>query len=416
MEAFQRRCVDLRDGYAAYWKRTGRARAKKRCTAVNHACRRVRDDPIDLARFERMVLVGDMHGDFGVLTTAVVDLAELVRQRRSGRLEWCPQAPATLLVFIGDMCDRTRRTYASSAGEIEGEEEMMQDCINDLAYQQVKRGLPHHVVKVLGNHEFMQTQRHDCGVSKYHSEMSRTWFKDTTKGAPEDFPCDLPGARERYLSFSRGGRMGRKVACGDVRALLLAGDWLVCHGGWNVGVAERLAASGRTHLDFLRRLNRMARGTFHKRDCEPDPVEMLASESLWLDRCSSRTKDAAEVDRACEAVDRASALAAQAGFPPTLRYAVAHTVQTGNVGMQRPLRDAGGYYLSDAAQPLRPCGGADRCGINTICGAHPVWRCDVGQSRAFRNGAYDPATNVQVLVVTSRAEPEVRRCKYPLPQ
>ena len=119
---------------------------------------------------KNLYFVGDLHGDFGLLLSILIDLCKVVEWKppkdnnTKGSLKWIGKD--SFVIFCGDLCDRLRVNYTDVVntkidnikiqkgyGEIENEELkifMFINFINTLAKKEGGK-----LVKIVGNHEMM---------------------------------------------------------------------------------------------------------------------------------------------------------------------------------------------------------------------------------------------------------------------
>ena len=156
-----------------------------------------------LPKAERIIVVGDIHGDFKALRRALRRAGLINRERKwiGGR---------THLVQIGDLLDRGGRNASVTD---ERSERKILDFLFTLHAQAIAVNGNVHIL--LGNHELMNV----AGNFRYVSPMGMT---------------DFGGDRREILS---GGEMAQKLACHS-NSIVKIGSWLFSHAGVVPNLAE----------------------------------------------------------------------------------------------------------------------------------------------------------------------------------
>lgn len=116
-------------------------------------------------RPERIVVLGDTHGDFGLLMLLLKDCAKVVDQKGRWR-----NGNKTYVVLVGDTVDR-KRPGVPSGGEVPGEELFMHLYLNYL--QRESRAHGGRVLKLLGNHEEMNMMGDYTFATKMGKELRK---------------------------------------------------------------------------------------------------------------------------------------------------------------------------------------------------------------------------------------------------
>ena len=96
---------------------------------------------------DRIVVIGDVHGDFGLLLLLLKDCAKVIDSKG----KWLPNN-STYVMLLGDTLDR-QRPGLDSVGEVMGEELFIHLFLNNLQRQARTQG--GRMIKLLGNHEEM---------------------------------------------------------------------------------------------------------------------------------------------------------------------------------------------------------------------------------------------------------------------
>lgn len=160
------------------------------------------DPPSILPAVRRMVVIGDIHGDWDA-TIQGLETAGII----NSDLHWAAQPSSTHVIQIGDIVDRGGRGV--SIGD-EASERKIFDFLEKLHQeaQQVGGG----VYLIMGNHELMNVM----GDMRYNSPLSQNDFGGTVA--------------DRIDAFRPGGRMARQMAC-SMNVLMKIGSFLFVHGG-----------------------------------------------------------------------------------------------------------------------------------------------------------------------------------------
>lgn len=240
-------------------------------------------DPWLLPAAERVVAVGDLHGDLDA-TRAVLRLAGLIGPDDA----WT--GGAAVLVQTGDQLDRG-----------DGERAIV-DLLERLQKQAAAAG--GRVVVLNGNHELMNV----AGDLRYVTAGGFADFKSFGSLETDDprLASVPPGMRGRLVAFLPGGPYARILSRRPVIAQV--GDTLFAHGGV-------LPA----HVELgLARINREVSDWVAGRRPEP-PAYMRGDDSPVWSRHYSREPDAADCRLLAEVLDRTGAA----------RMVVGHTVQKG---------------------------------------------------------------------------------------
>jgi len=153
---------------------------------------------------ERVVAVGDLHGDFGA-TERVLALAGLTKDGH-----W--SGGKTILVQVGDVLDRGdgERAILELLERLEGE----------------ARRAGGDVIAMNGNHELMNA----AGDFRYVTPGGFEAFRGADEGRDAPLAASLPDAqRARAAAFAPGGSYARRLARHPTVAVV--GDTVFVHGG-----------------------------------------------------------------------------------------------------------------------------------------------------------------------------------------
>lgn len=184
----------------------------------------------------RVIVFGDLHGDFDALVVCLQHLAKVIEikivytnNKKETHYTWIGQD--TCVVILGDMLDRYRPDGTildennMTPGETPYEEDNIIDLLNFLNVQaHLVGGM---VLKILGNHELMNL-RHDFKYASPHAQQARY---GTTGMSRKDY-------------FRPGGEGAVKmISCGTV-PIAIIGDYIFVHGGVLPGIVRELQQQG----------------------------------------------------------------------------------------------------------------------------------------------------------------------------
>ena len=165
--------------------------------------------PTILPPVKRIVVIGDIHGDWDALVQSLTKAGVMDNLQCSSattpRLSW--SGGSTHVVQIGDIVDRGGRGV--TIGD-EASERRIFDLLDKLSQEAQSSGGGLHIL--LGNHELMNVM----GDLRYNSPLSQS-----------DFGGNI---EDRIDAFRPGGHMARRLAC-STNVVLKIGDFLFVHGG-----------------------------------------------------------------------------------------------------------------------------------------------------------------------------------------
>ncbi len=231
---------------------------------------------------ERVVAVGDVHGDLGA-TERVLELAGVAKGGH-----WT--GGKTILVQVGDVLDRGdgERAILDLLEQLEGE----------------ARGAGGDVIVLNGNHELMNA----AGDFRYVTPGGFEAFRGADDGALPPFASRLPEAqRPRAAAFAPGGRYARRLAKHPTVAIV--GETVFAHGGLEPQWANDLETLNGEVSRWLGGL-------------DPKGARVVAADDgpVWSRRYAETPDDAA-----CAEVDRTlSKVGAR-------RMVIGHTVQRSGI-------------------------------------------------------------------------------------
>lgn len=292
---------------------------------------------------ERVIAVGDLHGDIRAARACLEKAAQVANSKG----DWI--GGETYVVIVGDMVDRMRPGLTTlnkdgwGEGEYEGEEIDLVNYLNRLDSQARKQG--GRVIKLLGNHEMML----------------------------EDGRYATPHAKEQG-SKERAQALRKALKNCELLPLVQVGSWVFVHGGIVPEILDSVPANG----------------NFYKEALKATPSKLNDDEGfLW-----NRDASSGEVDceYLTEGLDRLLPHLHALGYEQveSIKMVVAHTNQY--------LQDVGYVFpkiVEENADRVVTKGppvlwskknqiGERELPINSDCGQR-VFRIDTGMSGAFDN-------------------------------
>lgn len=193
--------------------------------------------PTILPAKRRVVVIGDLHGDYG-LTIQCLKLARVIDEN----LKWV--GGDTVVVQIGDQIDRCRPLdykcdHPLATVNDEGSDIRILELFTELDRQaRISDGL---VVSLLGNHELMNAD----GNLNYVSYRGLEQFKDYKD--PKNGTTFESGEEARKFAFAPGNQYGKMLGCTRVSCLIV-GSFLFVHAGIVPEFTRRLNIKNRSDL------------------------------------------------------------------------------------------------------------------------------------------------------------------------
>lgn len=289
----------------------------------NRQCYKV---PSILPASEKIIAIGDLHGDFNALLIALT---------RSGIIDsqgsWI--ANSTIVVQVGDILDRGGRG-SSVTSDDDVEELQILNFLYKLNKQALKCNPPGRVITLLGNHELMNM----IGDFRFVTTEHMSGFG---------------GFQSRRELFQPGGDMAKRIACNSL-GIVMVGDWVFVHGGLlpeHLFTLAKMSGGSKDPKIVLDKINNLVRGILRGK--------------IKLDN----------IGREEEAI-----LFGGDGIFWTRRYSQGHITQNACGDAMDTLeflgidKRRGGIVVGHTPQDK----------INSVCDKR-VWRIDTGMSEAFGN-------------------------------
>lgn len=364
---------------------------------------------------KRMIIIGDIHGDLDALIECLkigrcidipsgVELPADPNKRTSqiiynfvNKIKWI--GGATYIIQLGDQIDRIRPTdwddnqvAKGSALWDEGSSIHIFYLLWHLNYLANSAG--GRVISIMGNHEFMNMDGDFRYVSPGEYKEYHDAFRLFYKTRPPEYLAEanaqilteinklqsthpVPnGYLERRLSYAPGGIMSNFMAL-HYKVLLQVGSWVFCH----AGLTRKTAMSGSIAV-INNAISRCLLGPrvakpSDKRiyeqivNCRGDDSPIWTREYGNANLCKNTTENHSRIcslDALFNDYNKTNQrYLEQYNIPKASRMAVGHTPQSVKLG-----------------------------GINAGLDGR-VWRCDVGMSRAFGEGANNRLQVLEVL-------------------
>lgn len=189
--------------------------------------------PTILPKAKRIIVIGDIHGDFKYLIKCLV-ISKLIS--KNNKYNWI--GGDTILVQIGDQIDSCRPRYdvnCNNLSLIEKELDKPYDMkimiyLKKLNKHALKKGGC--VISLIGNHELMNV----VGDFRYVSYNNMNDINNINKYYDEDVKKKLSGSNPiskqeaRYQMFRPGSKFAKLLGCGYLSCVII-GSFLFVHAG-----------------------------------------------------------------------------------------------------------------------------------------------------------------------------------------
>jgi len=149
---------------------------------------------------DRLVIIGDIHGDIKRLKTILID-AKII----NNNIEWIAEPPNTVVVQMGDQVDSLNRDNLIPDWEVIDDVEVIYFTNLLDKFAQSKGG---RFISIIGNHEFMNV------IGNYSYVSSKSMANNETK---------------RKELFKTGGKLSPILSNRPI--VLKIGELLFCHAG-----------------------------------------------------------------------------------------------------------------------------------------------------------------------------------------
>lgn len=173
------------------------------------------DDIIyEYPKCDRVVIIGDIHGDIKRLKTILID-AKII----NNNIEWIAEPPNTVVVQMGDQIDSLNRDNSIPEWEVIEDVEVINFTNLLDKFAQSKGG---RFISIIGNHEFMNV------IGNYSYVSSKSMANNENK---------------RRELFKTGGKLSPILSNRPI--VLKIGEFLFCHAGLTI-----------RHIELLKKYNK----------------------------------------------------------------------------------------------------------------------------------------------------------------
>jgi hypothetical protein len=195
--------------------------------------------PAILPAQERVVVFGDIHGDYN-LAIDMLTKAKLIKQDKKNRYRWT--GGKTYVVQVGDQVDRCRpmgnltcdhpdATYNDEANDIK-----IMELFNNLNLQAAKQGGC--VISLLGNHELLNAMGHMDYVSYKGLKQFENYIDPDSPNREFE-----NGRAARIHAFQPGNNFARMMGCTRLPAVIVGSNIFV-HAGIVDGLINEIQLKG----------------------------------------------------------------------------------------------------------------------------------------------------------------------------
>lgn len=218
----------------------------------NEKCAGYQYIPAILPKVHRLLVLGDIHGDFNLLVR-LLHIGNLITVDENNVISW--NGGSTYVVQVGDQIDRCRpvsnmlctnpkTTFQDEASDIK----IMKLC-NKLHSEAVTAGGA--FISLLGNHELMNAS----GILTYVSYLGNKEFETYVDPEKPNIKFSS-GAHARAYAFAPGNEIGKMMGCTRLPAVII-GDHLFVHAGIIDGLIQEIGLSQKTDLETINMAIRM---------------------------------------------------------------------------------------------------------------------------------------------------------------
>lgn len=203
--------------------------------------------PSILPSVPRLIVMGDLHGDFNLLIK-LLHMGKLINvDQLTGEINW--QGGSTYVVQVGDQIDRCRpinnmqcsnpnTTHNDEASDIR----IMNLC-NKLHQQALRMGGA--FISLLGNHEILNAS----GVLTYVSHLGQKEFENYVDPLKPEIKF-ASGAEARAYAFAPGNEIGKMMGCTRLGAIII-GEHLFVHAGLVDGLINEIGLTNKADLETI---------------------------------------------------------------------------------------------------------------------------------------------------------------------
>lgn len=212
----------------------------------NSMCRPDMYIPAILPKQERVVVLGDIHGDLQLAKNMLI-AAKVAKENSDGSLEWC--GGKTYVVQVGDQIDRCRpigNMTCSNPKTTFNDEASDVKILNLYTKMHLQaRRVGGAVISLLGNHELLNAMGRMDYVS-YEGIKEFEKYKD-----PKDPSIEFKSPyHARVHAFTPGNEYGRLLGCTRLPAVIVGSNIFV-HAGIVDGLIRRIGLTGNNDFETI---------------------------------------------------------------------------------------------------------------------------------------------------------------------
>lgn len=203
--------------------------------------------PSVLSKVDRIIVLGDIHGDFKLLIR-LLKIAKVIEINEQNKIIWTGKN--TYVVQVGDQVDRCRPMNNKICSN---QETTIDDEASDLKIMELCNNLHEQAIKVggkfislLGNHEIMNS----LGALTYVSYFGLKQFEHYKDPKNPELKFSS-GEEARKHAFAPGNEIGTMMGCTRLPAVII-GSNLMVHAGIVDGLITEI---GLTSIDDLENIN-----------------------------------------------------------------------------------------------------------------------------------------------------------------
>jgi len=332
---------------------------KKFITKYEEKCTDCKYQPIIISKQYRIIVIGDVHGDFNVLTTAL-KMSKLI----NNELDWIGNN--TYLVIIGDQIDSCRISNKKNPN-YEQENDRADDIkileyIVKLKKQAIQK--EGNVIPLLGNHEVMNSQ----GDLRYVSKANFAFLDNYVD--PKTNLKIKSGIEARKHSFLPNNEYGTLMGC-NYESCVIIGSHLFCHAGITDSMIKDLNITSQSDLE-----------------------DINIAVKMWLLGLLT-DKENKYIDKILNAQDSLFWVRILGTIPPNT--ALSDPQCKDNISNALKILKFSSMIIGHTPQSMH------KCNTNHTCSGK-IWRTDNGSSYAFDGLGDIPSRRVQVLEIIDDKE------------
>jgi hypothetical protein len=210
-------------------------------------CKNYQYTPSILDKVDRLIVLGDIHGDFKLLIH-LLNIAKVIEINKENKIIWT--GGSTYVVQVGDQVDRCRPmnnmicSNPQTTIDDEASDLKIMELCNNLNQQAIKVGGK--FISLLGNHEILNS----LGALTYVSYFGLKQFEHYKDPKNPELKFSS-GEEARKHAFAPGNEIATMMACTRLPAVIV-GSNLMVHAGIVDGLINEI---GLTSIDDLENIN-----------------------------------------------------------------------------------------------------------------------------------------------------------------